>query len=149
MGSMIGNHLRRLREGRGLAAAALARACGISRPTVYAIEAGDYVPNTEVALRLARVLEVRVEELFELAEPEAEPPAQPAEWLGAGIPEAGTPVRICRVGDRAVAIPALPAAPRIDVPDGVVRRRLPASKVEVVPFPAPGRPVRQQRSSTG
>ena len=36
----------------------------MSRQTIYAIEAGTYVPNTEVALNLARCLEVTVEELF-------------------------------------------------------------------------------------
>ena len=38
----------------------------MSRQTIYAIEAGTYVPNTEVALNLARELEVTVDELFTL-----------------------------------------------------------------------------------
>ncbi len=38
----------------------------MSRQTIYAIEAGTYVPNTEVALNLARELEVTVDELFSL-----------------------------------------------------------------------------------
>ena len=33
------------------------RTAGVSRQTIYAIEAGSYVPNTAVALRLARALE--------------------------------------------------------------------------------------------
>ena len=44
----------------------LARSVDVSRQTIYAIEAGTYVPNTEVALNLARELEVTVEELFSL-----------------------------------------------------------------------------------
>jgi putative molybdopterin biosynthesis protein len=46
----------------------LARRVHVSRQTIYAIEAGTYVPNTEVALNLARELEVTVDELFSLQE---------------------------------------------------------------------------------
>src|SRR5260370_13193474 len=64
-----------LRQKRGLSASDLAKTVGVSRQTIYAIEAGSYVPNTVVAIRLARALETTVEELFPLVE-EA-PPAQP------------------------------------------------------------------------
>ena len=57
----IENNLASLRQKRGLAAAHLAEMAGVSRQTIYAMEAGSYVPNTAVALKLARVLEVRVE----------------------------------------------------------------------------------------
>jgi putative molybdopterin biosynthesis protein len=67
MASEIENHLARLRQKRGLSAAQLAHLAGVSRQTIYAIEAGSYIPNTTVALRLARVLETRVEDLFSLA----------------------------------------------------------------------------------
>ena len=60
------NQLRELRDRRALGAAELARLVGVSRQTIYAIEAGDYVTNTAVALQLARVLEASVEELFRL-----------------------------------------------------------------------------------
>ena len=63
-------HLREIRERRGIPAAALAKHVGVTRQTIYAIEAGDYVPNTTVALQLARILEVSVGELFSL-EPES------------------------------------------------------------------------------
>ena len=62
----VRTNLTRLRTQRGIAAARLAGLVGISRQTVYAIEAGTYVPNTEVALHLARELEVTVDELFSL-----------------------------------------------------------------------------------
>ncbi len=39
---------------------------GVTRQTIYAMEAGSYVPNTAVALRLAQALEVKVEDLFAL-----------------------------------------------------------------------------------
>jgi DNA-binding XRE family transcriptional regulator len=65
----IENRLRILRRKRGIAAAQLARTVGVARQTIYAVEAGSYVPNAAVALRLARVLEVSVEDLFLLPIP--------------------------------------------------------------------------------
>lgn len=62
----IKTRLQTIRQQRGLAAAQLARDVGISRPTIYAIEAGNYTPNTAVALQLARALECSVEDLFSL-----------------------------------------------------------------------------------
>ena len=67
----IENHLGALRQKRGISAAQLARTVGVTRQTIYAMEAGSYVPNTAVALRLAQALEVKVEDLFAL--PQAEP----------------------------------------------------------------------------
>jgi putative molybdopterin biosynthesis protein len=62
----IANHLTAHRQKRGFSAADLAQRAGISRQTIYAIESGSYVPNTAVALRLARTLEAAVEDLFAL-----------------------------------------------------------------------------------
>ena len=42
----------------------------MTRQAIYAIEAGTYMPNTAVALRLARVLDTSVEDLFALDEEE-------------------------------------------------------------------------------
>src|ERR1039457_5196225 len=53
----IRNRLAETRKRRGVGAAGLAGRVGVSRQTIYAIEAGTYVPNTEVALHLARELE--------------------------------------------------------------------------------------------
>ena len=66
MDHQIQNQLSSIRQSRGLGAADLARRVGVSRQTIYAIEAGSFVPNTEVALKLARELEVSVEDLFSL-----------------------------------------------------------------------------------
>ncbi len=52
----IENHLGTLRQKRGISAAQLARTVGVTRQTIYAMEAGSYVPNTAVALRLAQAL---------------------------------------------------------------------------------------------
>ena len=64
--SRVQTNLASIRKARGLGAADLAKRVGITRQTVYAIEAGTYLPNTEVTLKLARELEVTVEELFSL-----------------------------------------------------------------------------------
>jgi DNA-binding XRE family transcriptional regulator len=64
----VANALSAFRKKRGLSAVELAQAVGVSRQTVYAMEAGDYVPNTTVALKLAKVLQTSVEELFRLSD---------------------------------------------------------------------------------
>ena len=105
------SRLAAFRRKRGMAAAGLARASGVSRQTIYAIEAGDYLPNTAVALRLAGALETRVEDLFQL-EAAPPPPARTAqaELIGAGDAFEGSPVELCRVDGRLVAVPAAPAS---------------------------------------
>jgi DNA-binding XRE family transcriptional regulator len=76
----------------------LARRVHVSRQTIYAIEAGSYVPNTEVALNLARELEVTVDELFTLQERSRKSPESlAAEILSAESPSKGQPVRICQI----------------------------------------------------
>ena len=67
----VGCRLGEWRRRRGLSAPELARAAGVTRQALYAIEGGRYLPNTEVALKLARALESTVEELFPLAEESA------------------------------------------------------------------------------
>lgn len=62
------SRVRTLRQSRDLSQQELARRVDLTRQAVGAIESGQYVPNTAVALRLARVLGCRVEELFVLAD---------------------------------------------------------------------------------
>ena len=62
----VHNRLAELRTARGLSAVEVAAMIDVSRQTVYAIESGDYAPNTAVALKLAQALGVTVEELFQL-----------------------------------------------------------------------------------
>ena len=50
----------------GLTQAELAERAGITRKSINAIEAGSMVPSTILALKLAQVLGVTVEELFAL-----------------------------------------------------------------------------------
>lgn len=103
----VQNSLAQLRAKRGLGAAQLAAAIGISRATVYAIEAGTYVPNTEVSLKLARILDTTVEEIFQL-EPVEQATAKTAEAIVLGDPESmppGQPLRLCSVSGHLVAVP--------------------------------------------
>ena len=60
------NRLRVARAERDLSQSELARSAGVSRQTISSIETGQYCPSTLLAFRLARVLGVRVDELFSL-----------------------------------------------------------------------------------
>ena len=117
----VGSRLAELRKRRGVAAADLARAAGVSRQTIYAMEAGDYIPNTAVALKLARALECTVEEMFQLDEetPEA-PPVVQAEIICGADCFAGAPLELCRVGARLVAVPAMPVPWHLAPADGLL-----------------------------
>jgi molybdate-binding protein/DNA-binding XRE family transcriptional regulator len=117
----VKNRLPEVREQRGMAAADLARRSGVSRQTVYAMEAGDFVPNTAVALRLARALESSVEELFVLDDAPAQAPrTRRAEVIGAGDRFPGAPLELCRVDGRLVAVPAAPAPWKLPPVDGLL-----------------------------
>jgi len=114
--------LNEIREQRGITAAQLAKSAGISRQTIYAIEAGDYVPNTSVALQLAKILEVRVEDLFALEADASSVPAPVTVELVGGHETArkGQPVQLCRVGKLAMAVPAQPQPLVLPMADGVI-----------------------------
>ncbi len=46
----------------------LAEKIGVSRQTINAIESNKYVPSTVLALKMARMFEKKVEEIFQLEE---------------------------------------------------------------------------------
>jgi len=114
--------LHEIRERRGVSAAQLAKLTGASRQTIYAIEAGDYVPNTALALHLARILEVRVEDLFQLESESVAPlPPIPVELLTASEgARKGQPVQVCRVGKRMLGVSASTQSLGLPLADGVV-----------------------------
>ena len=117
----VESRLAEWRKRRGVAAAELARTAGVSRQTIYAMEAGDYIPNTVVALQLARTLECTVEELFQLDTAEAQaPPVVHAEIVGGGDSFAGAPLELCRVGEKLVAVPSLPVPWHLAPADGLL-----------------------------
>jgi putative molybdopterin biosynthesis protein len=119
----VGNRLAQIRKSRGIGASDLARRVHVSRQTIYAIEAGTYVPNTELALHLARELEVTVDDLFSLQEgPQATPESLTAEVLSAAAPEKGQPVRICQIGSRWVSVPVTASPYYMPEADGIIER---------------------------
>lgn len=68
--SKCSNHLKSFRIRTGLSQSELATRAGITRQAVSSIESNLYLPTTAVALRLASVLDCRVEDLFSLAQAE-------------------------------------------------------------------------------
>ncbi len=60
------NRLKDYRSRRNLTQAELAEQAGVSRKTINTVENGVFIPSTILALTLAKVLEVRVEDLFQL-----------------------------------------------------------------------------------
>lgn len=115
----VESKLAEVRKKRGVAAADLATRVGVTRQTIYAIEAGTYVPNTEVALRMARELDATVEELFALPAA-AQPTTFATEVLSARTPAAGQPVRLCRVGDKWISVPVASSPYFLPDADGVL-----------------------------
>ena len=59
------NKLRVLRAEREWSQATLAEKLGVSRQTVNAIETGRYDPSLPLAFDLARLFDMRIEEIFE------------------------------------------------------------------------------------
>ena len=101
----VRNQLAALRKKRGLGAAEVAQQIGVSRQTIYAIEAGSYVPNTLVALRLAQSLEVGIEEIFQLEEEaSSEANLQEAVTLPGDENSDGSLVQLCQVDEKLIAI---------------------------------------------
>ena len=119
----VHSRLADIRKSRGVGASELARRVRVSRQTIYAIEAGTYVPNTEVALNLARELEVTVDELFLLQQgPPSAPESLPAEILSAGPSVKGQPVRVCQIGSRWVSVPVSASPYYMPEADGIIKR---------------------------
>lgn len=118
----IKTNLAALRQGRGVSAVLLAKAAGVSRQTIYAIEAGTFVPNTAVALKLARELNTSVEELFALigAPAESNPRTERVRMLpGTPLSSAGQQVQLCKVNGRLIASPSSTVPVYLPASDGV------------------------------
>ncbi|WP_300412257.1 helix-turn-helix transcriptional regulator [uncultured Oscillibacter sp.] len=66
--------LNRLKEHRarlGVNQQELGRLAGVSRQTISQIERGDYSPSVTLALKLAKICAVRVEDIFTCQEEES------------------------------------------------------------------------------
>lgn len=62
------NNLRVQRAIKNITQAELADLIQVSRQTINTIESGKYVPSTVLALKMAKVFGVSVEEIFDLEE---------------------------------------------------------------------------------
>ena len=134
MANEIENHLGRLRQKRGISAADLAKMAGVSRQTVYAMEAGNYTPNTAVALKLARALESTVEELFSLPGEKSSSTLRSEQVTllpGPAAPHPGQPVELCRVDQRLLASAPSPAPWYFPASDAVVAEPAASGKTRV------------------
>lgn len=116
----IQGRLRQLRESRGLSAANLAVEAGTTRQTIHSIEAGNFLPNTALALQLARVLDVTVEQIFCVVDKRPAPRVR-AELIGNGA--SGEFVRLCRVNGRLVAVASGSIPAYLPPADGVIETR--------------------------
>ncbi len=58
------NRLRDLRTAKGMTQEDLAEIIGVSRQTINAIEKEKFDPSLPTAFRLARLFELKIEELF-------------------------------------------------------------------------------------
>ena len=101
--------LRAARAQMGISQAELAQRAGVTRQAVSAIESGKAAPTMAVALRLARVLGRRVDDLFRLVD---ELPSVTAELLPSTELSASDAVRVqvANIGGRLVARPLTGAA---------------------------------------
>jgi putative molybdopterin biosynthesis protein len=136
MTSRVENRLSSVRKSRAVSASDLARRVGVSRQTIYAIEAGTYVPNTEVALNLARELKVSVDELFALRPQSTGRLESVTTEVLSGTPHAkGQPVRLCQVESRWVSVPSMASQDYMPEADGMIQKAgSPNRRAEVVFF---------------
>ncbi len=134
--------MRRRRRESGLSQQKLAGRAGISRQAYAALESGKASPSTEVALRLARALDTKVDLLFSLEEGPSETvradligPGEETEHAG---PQRPRRARLFHVGRRLLARPLSGAAAArhslVDA-DGVILPEVGAgNQVVIQPF---------------
>jgi putative transcriptional regulator len=65
---LLANTLKVQRAKKNLTQEQLAQKVGVTRKTINTVENGKYVPSTYLALKMAKVLDVPVEELFQIRE---------------------------------------------------------------------------------
>ncbi len=67
---VLRNRLKEHRAALGVNQQEMGRLCGVSRQTISLIERGDYSPSVSLALTIAKVCDVKVEDIFYLEEEE-------------------------------------------------------------------------------
>lgn len=60
------NTVNKLRTARNLTQEELATQAGVSRQTIIAIERGNYTPSVLLAMKIARIFKVRVDDIFSI-----------------------------------------------------------------------------------
>src|SRR5262249_41137938 len=99
--------VRAARIERGLSQAELARAVGLTRQALYAIESNIYLPNVTVALRLAHRLGRRVEDLFTLDHAGAGATVDGELLGGTARPSTSPRAKVWSIGDRTFVLPVV------------------------------------------
>lgn len=66
------NHLKEYRAKINVNQQDMGKLVGVSRQTISQIERGDYSPSVTLALKIAKVFGVRVEDIFDYEEEENE-----------------------------------------------------------------------------
>jgi putative transcriptional regulator len=69
---LLRNRLKEIRLQKGYTQESLGQAVEVTRKSIIAIEKGRYRPSVELALRLARVLESPIDEIFWLEKKKGE-----------------------------------------------------------------------------
>ena len=64
------NRLKEYRSKLGINQTELGKRAGVSRQTISLIERGDYSPSVTLALKIAKICQVTVEDIFEHKEDE-------------------------------------------------------------------------------
>ena len=64
MNEKLANRIKTEREKAALTQAALAEMVGVSRKTINTVENGVFTPSATLAIKLAKALELSVEQLF-------------------------------------------------------------------------------------
>lgn len=62
----VQNNLKEIRINQDINQSEMAKFCKVSRQTIHSIEVSKYTPSVELALRIAKTLNLAVEDIFEL-----------------------------------------------------------------------------------
>ena len=64
MTNTLGTNIAKLRESQKLTQEELANKVGVTRRTIISLEKGSYIPSLLLAIDIAQVLNIRIEDLF-------------------------------------------------------------------------------------
>lgn len=64
------NHVHQYRKSLKMTQEEFANKCGVTRQTIISIEQGKYIASLPLALKMAQIFNVKVEDLFTLSENE-------------------------------------------------------------------------------